>query len=78
VITFPAYALDLVCGEEASENILKILTQCLKVKVFIRTHLELAHLQKQVEKKPLCKSTALNGTLGWAPEVSPKRWSGEV
>jgi hypothetical protein len=52
-MTFPAYALDLVCGEEASEHILKMLTRCLKVKVFIGTHLGLAHLQKRVEKS-LC------------------------
>jgi hypothetical protein len=75
---FPTYALDLVCGEEASENILKMLTRCLKVKVFIRTHLGLAHLQKRVEKKTLCKSATLNGTLPWASEVSSKRWSYEV
>jgi hypothetical protein len=70
-MTFPAYALDLVCGEEASEHILKMLTRCLKVKVFIGIHLGLAHLQKRVEKKPLCKSATLNRTLPWALEVSP-------
>ena len=73
-MTFPAYALDLVCGEKASEFFLKILTRCLKVKVFIETHLELAHLLKQVEKKPLCKSVALNGRVGTGGATEEMVW----